>query len=81
MPEHSRNIQTAQLMSEREVAQMLNCSAKTLRNDRSMGRGPKWVKIGRLVRYRIEDVLAYIDANPGGIVTLLLICGNELLLF
>lgn len=55
-----------QLMTEQEAAEMLSRSVKTLRNDRSLGRGPKWVKLGRSVRYKLSDVLAYVNSRAGG---------------
>jgi len=61
-----------QFMTEREVAQFLNRSVKTLRNDRSLGRGPKFVKFGRTVRYRLADVLAYANSRTGGTIAALL---------
>jgi len=36
---------------------------KTLRNWRVRGEGPKFLKIGRLVRYRLSDVLAWEEAS------------------
>ena len=61
-------------MTEREVAQLLNRSVKTLRNDRSLGRGPKFVKLGRTVRYRLAEVLAYANSRGGGTIAALLAC-------
>jgi predicted DNA-binding transcriptional regulator AlpA len=70
MSEHE--IQSAQpLMTDREVAKMLKRSPGTLRNDRMRGRGPKFVKLGRQIRYRLEDVMAYIESGGGTIAALL----------
>jgi hypothetical protein len=38
-------------------------SVKTIRNDRVKGNGVPFIKIGRLVRYRLPDVIAWEDAN------------------
>lgn len=35
----------------------------TLEIWRVQGRGPRYIKCGRLVRYRIEDLDAYLDAQ------------------
>jgi predicted DNA-binding transcriptional regulator AlpA len=68
------NDREEQFMTEREVAQLLNRSVKTLRNDRSLGRGPKFVKLGRAVRYRPSDVLEYVNSRLGGTIAALLAC-------
>ena len=61
-------------MTEREVAQFLNRSVRTLRNDRWLGRGIPYVKVGRTVRYRFADVQAYVNSRPGGTIAALLAC-------
>lgn len=53
-------------MTERDVAEMLQRSVKTLRNDRALGRGPKFVKLGRSVRYTLADVIDYLNGKAGG---------------
>lgn len=55
-----------QLMTETEVAQLLKRSVKTLRNDRSAGRGPKWSKLGKSVRYKFSDVMEWVNDKTGG---------------
>jgi len=51
------------LFDEKQAAQMLACSVAALRKWRLLGKGPAYVKIGRLVRYRHADLMAYLDAN------------------
>jgi predicted DNA-binding transcriptional regulator AlpA len=48
------------LLTERQVAAMLQISPKTLRNWRVLKRGPAWRKFGRLVRYNLRDVQIWI---------------------
>ncbi len=48
------------LLNEHEVASSCSISVLTLRKWRSQKRGPQFVKIGALVRYRPEDVDAWI---------------------
>ncbi len=48
------------LLNERQVADSCSISVLTLRKWRSQKRGPQFVKIGALVRYRPEDVDAWI---------------------
>ena len=47
------------LLSEKEVAAVLGMASATLRNWRSRGDGPSFVKFGRLVRYRWAAVEAF----------------------
>lgn len=49
------------LLDEKAVASVLNCRTATLRNWRSLGKGPPYVKIGeRLVRYHRAGLAAFI---------------------
>lgn len=44
------------LLGEETVAARLNLSARTLQAWRGQGRGPAYVKLGRAVRYCLEDI-------------------------
>ena len=48
------------LLNEREVATSCSISVLTLRKWRSVKRGPRFIKISTLVRYRPEDIDAWI---------------------
>jgi hypothetical protein len=37
-----------------------------LQSWRYSGRGPRWIKLGRLIRYRIADVDTFLEANTRG---------------
>jgi predicted DNA-binding transcriptional regulator AlpA len=50
-------------LTEREVSQITNLALPTLRNYRQQGRGPAYFKAGRAVRYRVEDVIGYMEKN------------------
>lgn len=53
----------SKLLNETEAAQILGVSVKTLRNWRYTRSQPlQYVKFGHLVRYRLEDVDAFILA-------------------
>ena len=52
-----------QMYDEKETAEFLGCSVAALRKWRLLGTGPAYVKVGRLVRYREDDLVAYLDAN------------------
>lgn len=45
------------------AAHFLGLSIQTLRNWRHLGRGPAYCKLGRSVRYKIEDLLAFQEAR------------------
>lgn len=46
-------------LSETEVAERLGVSPFTVRAWRRRGHGPRFMKMGRAVRYRPEDIDAY----------------------
>ena len=54
------------LLTQKELATWLRKSPKTLEGIRRAGEGPRYVKLGRHVRYRVADVLAWIAANEQG---------------
>ena len=45
-----------ELVPERDLAAELHTPLPTLRYWRQIGKGPRWVKPGRLVLYRRQDV-------------------------
>ena len=51
------------LLTEDEVASILKRSPRTVRKDRSRGKGPSFLRLGRLVRYRRADVEAYLSRH------------------
>lgn len=50
-------------LSQSELAKRWGISPRTLERWRWAGEGLRFVKIGGLVRYRLEDIMAYEDAN------------------
>jgi excisionase family DNA binding protein len=50
-------------LSETEVAERLGVSPFTVRAWRHRGLGPRFMKMGRAVRYRPEDVDAYKETS------------------
>jgi hypothetical protein len=59
-------LSTPTFLTEAETALVLQVSKATLRTWRSRGRGPRFVKTGRLVRYRPEELARYADKNTRG---------------
>jgi hypothetical protein len=50
------------LITEQQVAALLLVTPDTLERWRREGRGPVYVKMGHLVRYRLEDVENFVEA-------------------
>lgn len=48
-----------------EAAALVGCSERTLQSWRGAGQGPPSVKLGNLVRYKREDVDAWIEGGRG----------------
>jgi excisionase family DNA binding protein len=46
-----------------EVAEFLQVPVRTLERWRYVGAGPRWVPMGRHVRYRWDDVEAWLEAQ------------------
>ena len=55
-----------QLLTELEASQALKCTKAALRRWRRERRGPKFVHLGRLIRYRYEDLEAFVEQNTQG---------------
>lgn len=51
------------LLREKQVAQELGLSVRALQAWRSKGVGPVYLKLGRSVRYRREDLEAFMEAG------------------
>jgi excisionase family DNA binding protein len=54
------------LLSEEEVAKQLHVSVASLRRWRLERRGPRFIKVGSLVRYKPEELEAWLVALPTG---------------
>ena len=51
------------LLTTPEAALALRVSTVTMKRLRGSGRGPAYVRLGRLVRYRIGDLRRWINSN------------------
>ena len=56
-------IKRPKLFNEMETAEMVGRAVQTLRNDRFLRQGIPYVKLGRNIRYTLEDIIAYLDAR------------------
>lgn len=52
-----------ELLTTDEAAALLLVAPKTLKNWRSLGSGPAYIKRGRRVAYRVTDLNDWLDAN------------------
>ena len=66
MPITQEHIGLDALLTESELSAMLKVSLACLRRWRLERRGPRFIKVGALVRYRSEDVEAWLNAQPSG---------------
>ena len=55
--------QSGRCIGEHKLSAMTALSVLTLRKWRSQGRGPRFLKLGGAVRYRLSDVEAWISAQ------------------
>jgi hypothetical protein len=54
---------TLTLLSEADLAVILEVEIKTVQAWRMQGRGPDYVKLGKSIYYRTRDLQEWIDAN------------------
>ena len=65
-PEFDLSAIGTDLIDEVALAVRLGVSRSTLQSWRYSGRGPRYIKLGRLVRYRNADVDGYLKAQTRG---------------
>ena len=54
------------LLNEHDVARVTGLSVSSVRRWRLLRQGPKYLKIGAAVRYKAEDVSAWLESRPSG---------------
>ena len=54
------------LLDDRDLARWIRVSVATLRYWRSEGKGPRYRKVGQLVRYAPSDVTDWLNSRPSG---------------
>ena len=54
------------LLNEHDVARITGLSVASVRRWRLLRQGPKYIKIGVAVRYKPEDVAAWLESRPSG---------------
>jgi len=56
----------ASLLNEHDVARVTRLSVASVRRWRLLKTGPKFLRLGSAVRYRPQDVAAWLDSRPSG---------------
>jgi len=51
------------LLDQKTAAKLLGLSVRTLERHRVAGTGPRFARLGRLVRYREKDLIEWINKN------------------
>ena len=54
------------LLNEHDVARITGLSVASVRRWRLLRLGPKYLKIGAAVRYKPEDISAWLQSRPSG---------------
>ncbi len=54
------------LLNEHDVARLTGLSVASVRRWRLFKQGPKYLKIGAAVRYKPEDISAWLESRPTG---------------
>jgi excisionase family DNA binding protein len=59
-------LNSSRMLTDREVAETLCVSVASVRRWRLLRQGPRFLKLGSSVRYRREDVDAWLASRPTG---------------
>jgi predicted DNA-binding transcriptional regulator AlpA len=54
------------LLTDHDLQRMTGRARSTWQKDRLTGRGPRFIRIGRLVRYRQSDVELWLESHMSG---------------
>jgi hypothetical protein len=63
MTVEGENMTTPKWITEKEVSDMTGRAVQTLRNDRCKCKGIPYSKIGSSIRYKVEDVVAFMEGH------------------
>ena len=56
-------LENSQLLNDKQVAKLTGRALQTIRNDRFNRTGISYVRVGRSIRYKVQDVLDFIKRN------------------
>ena len=51
------------LIDQKQAARILGLSVRTLERHRIAGTGPRFARLGRLIRYRQNDLIEWVDGS------------------
>jgi predicted DNA-binding transcriptional regulator AlpA len=51
------------ILNQKEVAKLLGVSTRTLERHRIAGTGPRYILLGKLVRYQQSDLVDFVKRN------------------
>ena len=54
------------LLNEKDVTRVIGLSMASVRRWRLLRQGPRYLKIGAAVRYKPEDISAWLESRPSG---------------
>lgn len=63
MNEHNTQATSRRLLSQTELAEYLQVPVRTIEDWRTRSYGPRFIRVGRRVRYRETDVDSWLDAQ------------------
>ncbi len=66
MTERGQTSDTTRALTDREVADLMGLSVATLRSWRHRGKGPRFLRLGRSVRYLPSDLAEFVRASAVG---------------
>jgi len=52
-----------QYLNEKQVATITGRALSTLRNERFLGKGMPYIKIGKSVRYKYDDIIEFMESR------------------
>ncbi len=52
------------LLNQKQYCELTGKSASTAEQDRLYGRGAPFIRMGRTIRYRLDDVVAWLESLP-----------------
>lgn len=59
----TQGLNVNEVINETQAAEVLCRAVQTLRNDRHLRQGPPYFRLGRSIRYRVSDLMDYLDRH------------------
>jgi len=52
------------ILTQKQYCEISGKADSTVEQDRLYGRGPRFLRMGRSIRYRLDDVVAWLESLP-----------------